>query len=163
MNRMGALLLVLLLMGCTTNYLGISVSGGEGSNVAELETFEVHAVDLPAFLGPILVSNFNVAMAERGMQPVMENGDAIVKLSYEQQDLETSQDHDNFDERIDQGGEARFVARVVVEMRARGSEEVLWSGSIQRLHSIRPGDYMHTGRASIALLDAFRDLLSDHP
>ncbi len=162
-NYVRTLFLILALSGCTTHYLGISVTEGDGGDVTGLETFEVDAEDLPAFLGPVLVSNFSVALAERGLQPVMENGQAVITLRYEQEDLTAPMSHDAFDERIDEGSDTRFVARVVVEVRAQGSSEVLWSGSIQRLHNIRPGDYMHTGRASIALLEAFRDMLSDYP
>ncbi|MBT4159917.1 MAG: hypothetical protein HOC70_01430 [Gammaproteobacteria bacterium] len=163
MNQIGTLLLVLVLSSCTTNYLGISVTEGDVSDPSGFQSFEVDAVDLPAFLGPILVSNFSVAMAERGLQPVVEGGEAVVTIRYEQEDLTTAVSHDAFDERIDEGSDTRFVARIVVEVRARNASEVLWSGSIQRLHNIRPGDYMHTGRASVAFLDAFRDMLSSYP
>ena len=158
-----AILALLLLSGCTNSYLGISVSPGDGGTVAPFESFEVQAEGLPAFLGPILVSNFSVAMAERGLQPVLSGGDAIARLRYVQEELNVEQDHDAFDERIDQGSDIRFVAKIVVEVTAAGSDEIFWSGSIQRLHNVRPGDYMHTGRASVALLEAFRNLLSDYP
>jgi hypothetical protein len=46
-------------------------------------------------------------------------------------------------ERIAEGGETRFIARIVVEIRA--------------------GDYMHMGPASGAFLAAFRELLMDYP
>jgi len=154
---------LLVLSGCATSYLGISVTPADSVSQPGFERFEVNAEELPAFLGPILVSNFSVAMAERGLQPVMKDGDAVVTLRYVQETLRPEVEQDTYEERIDQGGEARFVARVVVEMRAAGADEIVWQGSIQRIHSIRPGDYMHTGRASVALLEAFRDLLSDYP
>ena len=157
------LLPLLMLSGCATNYLGISVTQPESASQPVFESFEVYAEELPAFLGPILVSNFSVAMAERGLQPVVKDGDAVVTLRYVQETLRREVEQENYEERIDQGGEARFVARVVVEIRAAGADEIVWQGSIQRIHSIRPGDYMHTGRASVALLEAFRDLLSDYP
>ena len=143
--------------------LGISVTPGEGENVPAFESFEVRAEHLPAFLGPIVVSNFSVALAERGLQPVMEDGDAIVSLRYVQEDLSAGNKPDTFGEHLDPGGDTRFLAKVVVEVRANGEEQLYWRGSIQRLHTIRPGDYMHTGNASIALLEAFRELLLDYP
>ena len=149
--------------GCTTANLGISATGTELDRTVEFNSFEVVADDLPAFLGPIIVSNFSVALAERGLQPVMKNGEAIVTLRYVQSDLTSPQEHDDFDERIDVGSDTRFVARIVVEVHPAGSEDIAWSGSIQRIHSIRPGDYMHTGRASIAFLGAFREMLKDYP
>lgn len=154
---------LLLLSGCATSYLGISVSPGQQASAVKVTTFEVQPDKLPAFLGPILVSNFSVALAERGLQPVASDGDAVVFLRYVQEDLTIEQDHDAFDERIDQGSDTRFVAKVEVEINAASTGERIWAGSIQRLHTIRPGDYMHTGNASVALLEAFRDLLSDYP
>lgn len=39
------------------------------------------------------------------------------------------------------------------------SGKMVWSGSIQRTHTVSPGEFMHTDRASIALLDSFMELL----
>lgn len=155
--------LLLVVTGCATSYLGISVTHGQPENSLPFRTFHVVTEDMPAFLGPIVVSNFSVAMAERGVQPVPEDGEAEVTLRLVQETRESVSGADEFDRSIDQGGEATFMARVVVEVRAAGSNEILWDGSVQRRHTIRPGDYMHVGRASAALLEAFRDLLRDYP
>ena len=155
--------LILLLGGCATDYLGISVTHGDPAAALPFRTFHVVTEDMPAFLGPIVVSNFSVAMAERGIQPVPEDGEAEVTLRLVQETRDSSDSGDEFAGHIDQGGEASFIARVVVEVRAADSSEVLWQGSVQRRHRIRPGDYMHVGRASAALLEAFRDLLRDYP
>ncbi len=164
MIRKSLLLVVLLVLnGCTTSYLGISVTHGEAKTSLPFRTFNVVTEEMPAFLGPIVVSNFSVAMAERGVQPVSENGEAEVTLRLEQESRQSESGEDDFSGNIDQGGEATFMARIVVEVRASNSSEVLWSGSVQRPHRIRPGDYMHVGLASAALLEAFRDLLRDYP
>lgn len=160
----GGLLIGLLgLVGCATDNLGVIAETGLVGSVPDFRSFEVQADQLPAFLGPIIVSNFSVAMAERGLQPLVSGGDAKVTLSYVQEDKRAIPANDAFEGRIDQGGEARFVARILVEVRAVDGGPVLWSGSIARLHSIRPGDYMHTGTASVAFLEAFRELLVSYP
>lgn len=164
--RLQKWLLTILLLGmggCASDYLGVSVTPADPGSVPAFRSFEVEAQALPAFLGPIIVSNFSVAMAERGLQPVSQGGDAVVTLRYVQDELATSETDDEFGGQTDPGANARFMARVVVEIRGNESSEIVWSGSIQRLHTIRPGDYMHTGRASVALLEAFRRLLSDYP
>jgi len=161
--RILTVLLVLAMSGCATNYLGISVTHAQPENSLPFRTFHVVTEEMPAFLGPIVVSNFSVAMAERGVQPVPEDGQAEVTLRLVQETDEPVTGSDEFSGNIDQGGEATFMARIVVEVRAAGSQEVLWEGSVQRRHRIRPGDYMHVGRASAALLEAFRDLLRDYP
>jgi hypothetical protein len=152
---------ILVLAGCTTVNQGITVGSGEESSLAGVRTFEVNAVNMPAFLGPIVASNFSVAMAERGFQPVGENGDAVVTLRFEQDDIGQERQRDSFDEQIDQGGDLRFVARVVADLMVKNTGSTIRLGSIQRMHTVMPGDYMHTGRASIALLQSFREMLSD--
>ena len=165
---------LLILAACTTPaYQGITVTspsaGSTSPGLAEqlatgtIRSFEVSAQQIPAFLGPIIVSNFSVALAERGLQPVSSDGDLVVSLRYEQSDIESEVLHDSFDEQLAEGGETRFNARIVAEFRQRDSSRLLWQGHIQRLHTVSPGEYMHTGRASVALLSAFRDLLQDIP
>jgi len=157
------LFLAVFLTGCTTHYLGIGVSEPETPLSHTFQSAVVQAEDMPAFLGPVLVSNFSVALAERGVQPVMADAEAVITLRYVHKDLSVPFDRDDFGSRIDQGVDSHFVAQVVAELRATGSDEILWTGSIQRIHNIRPGDHMHLGRAYVALLNAFRDLLSDLP
>ena len=62
-----------------------------------------------------------------------------------------------------EGDDVRFVAQVRVSLKPAGSDEVLMSGSIQRLHSVHAGEYMHVGNASISFLDAFRDMVQELP
>ena len=119
------------------------------------------AVDIPAFLGPLMVSNFSVALAARGLQPVMQDADLDVVLKYVQTNLIQNNAKDDFDESLSPGGDVRFIAKIVFEIKDAGSGKMVWSGSIQRTHNISPGEYMHTGRASISLLDSFMELLVD--
>ncbi|MFT7246467.1 MAG: hypothetical protein ACI82A_003843 [Candidatus Azotimanducaceae bacterium] len=157
-------LITLLALGaCTSISRGIDVTNGEGIAPPSLKSFHVVADQIPAFLGPIIVSNFSVAMAERGMQPVSEGGDAVATLRLEQVQMLENRTRDDFDERIEEGGETRFMARIIVEIRVAKEDKVLWQGSVQRLHTVRPGDFMHTGRASVSFLEAFRELLEDYP
>ena len=131
-------------------------------------TFEMDPESLPAFLGPVLISNFAVALAEHGYEPVVNNGDVVITLRLHQEQLgqEPTKQRgsvDDFAEQIDTSGETRFIARIVVEVRSKGEPGLLWTGSIQRLHTIRAGDYMHMGPASNAFLQAFRELLVNYP
>lgn len=149
--------------GCANRFNGIGTSMTSCCATEEYATFAVQPVDLPAFLGAIVVSNFSVALAERGVQPVMGEADLKVILRYEQENLDEPLPHDDFDERIDDGLRTRFLAKVVVEMIDAESGQIVWSGSVQRVHNVGPGDFMHTGPASISLLEAFRHLLRGYP
>lgn len=157
------LITLFALCACVSNSRGIDVTSGEGLTPSTLKSFHVIAEQIPAFLGPIIVSNFNVAMAEHGMQPVSEDGDATATLRLEQIPMNEDRARDDFDESIDDGGETRFMARIVVELRAANDDKILWQGSIQRIHTVRPGDFMHTGPASVSFLEAFRELLDGYP
>ena len=159
--RMLAVAVSVLLSGCASNSIVsyVDVCCPE----AAYTTFSVEAKNIPAFLGPIMVSNFSVALAARGLQPVESDADLLVRLSFEQEDLTAPRPGSGFDERISPGGDVRFVARMVIEAHDTKSGELVWSGGVHRLHDVSPGEYMHTGRASIDLLDASSRALSQFP
>lgn len=155
MNRALLLGLVFIVAGCATDYSGITAlpDDRDATGLLEYRTFQLETRDLPVFLGPVIVSNFSVAMAERGYQPVTRDGDAIARVSYLQENLPHGEGVD----------EVRFVARVRIELLDAGSLQEIFSGSIQRLHTVSAGEYMHVGDASISFLQAFRELLSGIP
>ncbi len=130
---------------------------------ADARTFSVNADRIPVFLGPIMVSNFSVALASRGYQPVDEGGDLLVTLRYEQEDLTEDRTRSNFDERISPGGDVRFLARMVIEFKDSKTNKVVFRGNIHRVHGVSPGEFMHVGRASMALLEAFDKALAPIP
>jgi hypothetical protein len=162
-KRAVLLAFLLVLNGCATGLSGIGSNVTECCADADDVTFTIAPVNIPAFLGPLMVSNLSVAFAGKGLQPVMEDADLAITLRFEQIDLTQQIVKDGFDESISPGGEVRFIAKMIVEVRKTGSDGIMWSGSIQRTHTVSPGEYMHTGKASIALLDAFNELLVNYP
>ena len=151
-----------LLAGCATDNARIDTAVTKCCGAGETRTFQVVTRNVPAFLGPLMVSNFSVAFANIGMQPVESGADLMVELRYEQSNLSPDRAHDDFEERIATGDAMRFIARVVIEVRDAKTRQLVWSGHVQRLHDVGPGDYMHTGRASIAIYDAFTKVLKDY-
>jgi uncharacterized protein YoaH (UPF0181 family) len=138
--------------------------------------------DMPAFLGPIMTSNFSVALASHGLTPLAPSADLVssdrptsdtsistdsvpadltVELSYEQENLSVDSDRDHFAERLATGDALRFVAKIMIEIRDNSTNEIVWAGQIQRIHDVGPGEYMHTGKASMPLLTAFTQVLED--
>ena len=123
------MLFAVVISGCASTNLGISTSSGLSSGLSNgsssglccaddsFQTFHVRAETVPAFLGPIIVSNFSVALAERGFHPMSGDADVEVTVRFEQENLSQPQDRDDFDERFDDGGEMKFVAKIVIEMR----------------------------------------------
>ena len=159
-------ILFFMLAACTTNTSGIGAAVIECCDkvpAGKYISFDVEAVDMPAFLSPLMVSNFSVAFANHGLQPMATAGDLHVQLKYDQSNLLDSVDHDDFGDHIAPGGDVRFIARVTVNIYDGQSRELVWSGSLQRLHDVSPGEYMHTGNASVALLQSFSELLASFP
>jgi len=162
----GLTILCSILAACSTNSSGIGASVivcCDKVSAGKYTSFDVEAVGMPAFLSPLMLSNFSVAFANHGLQPMPADGDLHVLLRYHQSNLLELVDHDDFGDRIAPGGDVRFIARVTVSIYDGRSRELVWSGSLQRLHDVSPGEYMHTGNASTALLKSFSDLLANFP
>lgn len=161
--RLARILFVALLIGgCAADRSRIDTAVVECCAAETYRTFTVEAENIPPFLGPLMVSNFSVAFAQRGMQPVQEDGDLLAILRYEQIDLTSGTARDDFDEQITTDDERRFIARIAVEIRDPESEEIVFSGHIQRLHDVGAGDWMHTGRASEAIFESFNQVLEEY-
>lgn len=152
-----------ILASCASNSSGIGTYIETCCPGSGYETFSVTTKDIPAFLGPLMQSNFSVAFANHGLQPTTENADLAVELRYEQENLSANRTNDDFEEQIASGDSLRFVAKIVIDIRETGTDKIIWSGHLQRIHDVGPGEYMHTGSASIALLDAFTKVLKDFP
>ncbi len=154
---------LLLLASCVSNPSGVSSSTESCCVEGVYKTFEYESRSIPIFLESLIASNLSTALAIKGLQPVDENGDLVARVSYVQEDLPIAARYDDFDERVSEGGDVRFVAKIVVELVDAKSNETVFSGSIQRIHEVSPGEYMHTGRASLAIFEAFSDLLAEYP
>ncbi len=154
---------ILVAAGCGTTYSGIGATVLECCPEQSYETFKVDTRDIPAFLGPLMVSNFSVAFAAHGLQPVTGPADLNVLLRFESEDLTPPHPKDPFGDAVSAPADTRFAARIVVEVREAGESEPVWVGKLERVHDLGRGQVMHTGRASVAILDAFEDMLSEFP
>ena len=163
---LGLIFLCSVVSSCATGSSGIGVAVVdccEAVPTGKCSTFEVKAINLPAFLGPLMVSNFSVAFANNGLQPMVGEADLHVELIYEQEDMINEEKHADFGGHISPGGEVRFIAAIKVNIYDSPTNELVWAGVLRRLHEVSPGEYMHTGRASVVLLDSFVELLSSFP
>ena len=165
-SSLGLLLAMFLLAACQTKMGGIEVANTTCCPPLEYQTFQVNATNIPAFLGPLMVSNFTVAMANHGLQPVDNDGDLIVDLSFKQINLapdDESKRKPDFAERISTGDAVRFIARINIDVRAASDNSLVWAGHIQREHVVGPGEYMHIGPASVSVFEAFVEVLQSFP
>lgn len=160
-NLLISLFATLFLAGCMSDRIDTAVT--HCCAKGDYKTFTVQVEDIPAFIGPLMVSNFRVAFANAGVEPVMDHGDLNVVLRFEQIDINSKKPVSDLDESSGVGAATRFIARIDVAMYDTKTSKLVWSGHIQRVHDVAPGDYMHAGPASIAIFKAFTRLLKHYP
>lgn len=153
--------LLMLTGGCANHPRGIDVIDGTGRIPVELQSIQIMPTQMPGFLAPMVVSSFSAALAERGLEVVSEGADGVATLRLEQEELTEARVRDDFEESVEGGNRVRFMARIVVEIRRSSESPIIWQGSVQRLHTVGPGDYMHGAPGTAALLNAFRLMLGD--
>ena len=158
-SRCCYLLICLVLTGCAVGGNSVSAGATQCCPDADASTYHLVTENLPAFLAPIVVNNVHAALAAAGYQQV-EAGELLVTVRYEQDNLAMNTRLSGMDERVSEGGDVRYVARIVIELRDDAGE-VKFQGAIDRLHEVSPGEYMHTGRASLAIFDALTDMFRD--
>jgi len=127
------------------------------------QNFSVKAENMPEFLRPLMLGNFQAVFSEKGLNPVAEAAELRVTLRYEQENITSDEPRDDFEGHLSPGGKVRYLAIVHVEMRDGDTDKLVWSGHIQRIHDVDAGEYMHAGKASSALQNAFRALLNKFP
>ncbi|MFT6117919.1 MAG: hypothetical protein ACJARY_003543 [Candidatus Azotimanducaceae bacterium] len=95
---------------------------------------------MPAFLGPIMISNFSVALANHGLTPAIPPvallptnkpaasralTDLPVAVTYAQDNLSEDTERDDFAEHSAVGDSLRFVAKIISEIREIVTHQVV--------------------------------------
>lgn len=163
MKKFFLFLVLLVLSGCQSNISGIGFSLGQCCAEDTYQSFSTQTLNMPGFLQPLMVSNFQAVFSASGMNPIAEGGDLKVVLRYEQENISSQERHDDFEGHLAPGGKVRYLAKVWVEMSDAKTDVLVWSGSIQRIHDVDAGEFMHAGKASVALQQAFQNLLASYP
>lgn len=130
--------------------------------VDDVHTFRVEFEDTPEFLKPMLRDEASIVLATRGLEYTEGDADSILLMSFVNKTLERGDDQESW-ERIAPAGGVRFIAQVVIELRHSVSHELLWSGSMQRIHNVYEGSYMHDAPARTAMRNAFIEIFADLP
>ncbi len=165
------ILISAIISGCAQNSLRI----GNAVNVccpgdyANYKTFSVETEELPLFMRDYVVSEFSAALEERGLTRNDQIHDLRVILSYRHVNLNPEQQHiDPFVNQPVIDGESinvelRYIATIDITMKETATGKVVWAGEVHRIHTVSPGEYMHTPRAVAAFRETFRDLLQHYP
>ena len=151
------LFVVLMLTGCASTNDEVNWRVESCCPSVTASTFTLETGQVPPFLETILRANVYAAMAGEGFQPVGESADLRVVLRYEQDNLATLARQRGQDERVSEAGDVRYVAPIVVEM--YDNDGLMFEGSIDKFHDVSPGEYMHTGNASVEIYEALVALL----
>lgn len=135
------------------------VPGSQG-----IHTFRVEFKDMPEFLKPMLRDEVSIVLDTKGVEYTEEEADATMLMAFVHNPLTSeSADEDSMSESLSQGGDSRFVAEVQMELRSNISQELIWSGSMTRVHNVSVGSYMHDSPARAAMRQAFIDMFADYP
>ncbi len=133
-------------------------AGAEG-----VSTFRVEFQDTPEFLKPMLRDEASIVLGTKGLQYTEGDAHGVLLMRYVDKTLSQEQEEQDSWERIAPGGGVRFIAQVQMEMTSDATGEVIWSGSMQRIHNVYEGSYMHDAPARTAMRNAFLEMFANYP
>lgn len=133
-------------------------------NYGEYQEYSVQTVDMPIFLQDYVTAEFDAAFAEKGLTRNDRMNDLQVLLRYNHINLSSEQESIDPFVRVEaMNVELNYVAAIDIEIRETATDDIVWAGTISRIHQVVPGEYMHEDRARPAFRQAFRALLSSYP
>jgi len=150
-----------LMFGCASRASDIDVDANPQQPRITVDTYTLVVEDMPAFLAPIMRDALVGALAARGATEVADGGDVEFRLVFTQLSLLAGElpPSDRSESTLSPEETTRFVPRVELLVRVRGTATPQRIGAISRVHSVSAGVYMHP-RASIAIRHAFDVLLA---
>ncbi|NQV71116.1 MAG: hypothetical protein HQ498_13910 [Pseudohongiella sp.] len=157
---------LLILGSCaqTGMQIGTSLTTCCPENYASYSEYGLELVDVPLFLRDYVTAEFESAFQQKGLSRNDRINDVRVVLHYTQVDLVPGQQKIDPFIRIESlNVELNYVARIEIEIIETRSNEVVWAGSLSRIHQVTPGEYMHEDRARPYFYQAFQSLLESYP
>lgn len=157
-------LLVLTNCGVSSTQIGASPRVCCPGNYENYQTYGLATRNMPLFLQNYVIAEFDAAFQEKGLTRNDRNNDLQVTLQYNHINLDAEQQEiDPFVRMESLSVELTYIAEIQIDMHETGSDELVWSGSLSRIHHVTPGEYMHEERARPAFLQAFRAVLATYP
>ena len=157
---------ILLLAGCvqTGGQIGTSLDLCCPGDYDDYDDYGVTLTDMPIFLREYLVAEFDTAFQEKGLSRNDRVNDLRVELKYNHINLRPEQEEiDPFVRMESMNAELSYIAEVEILMRETATNNLVWAGSISRIHQVSPGEYMHEEGARPEFLQAFRRVLRNYP
>ena len=171
MRTLKPLTKTLLLFVAAALLAGCAAPPGISTNVSyccrpltdQVHMFRIEFEDTPEFLKPMLRDSAATVLNDKGLQYTEGDADAILRMTFVNKTLERDQERVEAWETTAPAGGVRFIAQVVLEMTHSVTGEQVWSGSMQRVHTVYEGSYMHDEPARDAMYDAFLNMFADYP
>lgn len=157
---------LIVLAGCAQNGAQIGASPalccpGDYANYA---TYGLETENMPLFLRDYVLAQFDAAFQAKGLLRNDRSNDLRVLLRYNHINLSPEQQNIDPFVRIEAlTVELSYIAAIEIEMVETRSNELVWAGTISRIHRVTPGEYMHEERARPAFLQAFSTVLESYP
>ena len=164
--RIAMVFSVVILAGCAQMgvQIGTSVDICCPGDYDDYDDYGIRVVDMPLFLREYVVAAFDTAFEEKGLDRNDQINDLRVELRYNHINLSQDQEDINPFVRMDaMTTELSYVAEIQVRMFETQSANLVWGGSVRRIHHVTPGEYMHEERAAPEFVEAFRRMLSSYP
>ncbi len=130
----------------------------------DYDNYSVSTENMPLFLRDYVVEEFENAFAGKGLSRDDQFHDLNVVLSYNHINLTAEQEGIDPFVRVESiSTELTYIAEINVEMFETATGNMVWAGSISRIHHVTPGEYMHEGPARLEFRNAFSHMLQNYP
>ena len=158
--------LTVALTGCAQNamQIGTNLTLCCPGTYSEYTEYGLRTENMPLFLRDYVTDEFESAFQEKGLTRNDQINDVRVVLRYDHINLNTQQqDIDPFIRVESISVQLDYIARIEIEITETSSNNVIWGGTISRIHQVTPGEYMHEDRSRPAFRQAFRSVLASYP
>ena len=130
----------------------------------QVQTYRIEFEDMPEFLKPMLRDEVSHVLHAKDLEYTEGQAHAVLKMAYVDKTYEGPDTRrDEAWETTAPAGGMRFIAEVQMELRNTVTNELIWAGSMSRVHNVYEGSYMHEEPARAAMRRAFTELFAGLP
>lgn len=161
-TRVGCILAMLALAGCLNQSRPVAAQQVLSDLIQPPATYDIASLQVPGFMKDMIEVSLHGTMQTLGYSHRREQpADIYIHAEFEQIDFDSEAmvEKDSMSEPTTMVEPKQFIARVNIEMRDQGGA-LIWQGSVQRLHSVGPGEYMHRGHAANNIAVSLIELIS---
>jgi len=119
---------------------------------------------MPIFLRDYVSAEFDAVVQSKGLGRDDRINDVRAVLTYRHINLDPeTEDIDPFVRIESLSAELSYIAQIDVDIYETRSNDLVWAGSLSRIHQVSLGEYMHEDRARPSFYQAFAGLMANYP